>query len=126
MRGDGTHKLGLVDAVHISSICLRQRTPHARALVNLLAADAGCMVELPPREEQPAEDLYLTVANLAEKASTAVKDIALAMRDGFVSDNELRELRRDVAVIISQAQDVLTNSERNNRANQPRSVARVA
>ncbi len=126
LRGAAGFKLGLVDAGLISSIAVQHRTPHALAIVNAFATGAGRMVELPMRYDEPTEDLYSTVSGLVEQASTSLTDVTLAMRDGVVSDRELADIRRDIAVLISKGQDLLENCVRNNERNKPRSAVRAA
>lgn len=133
LRGEASHKLGLVDACHISSICIEQRTPHCRAYVNAVAAECGGFVELDPQQaggdgaQQPGEPhgverVRKDVAELLCDASESLRVITEGLRDGVMSDNELRAAERELAKVVEVVQDIDAELRRNNAESKPRAA----
>lgn len=69
LRGESSHKLGLVDACAISSMCIEDQTPHCRAYANAVAGECGGFVELEVRDDMRRQDLRIDLASMLKEAS---------------------------------------------------------
>lgn len=126
LRGEQSHKLGLVDACMISSRCIELNTPHCRAYVNAVAGECGGFVELEVRDNMRRQDVRSGVSMVVKEASDALAAVTVAMSDDKVSDNEMRSIERELSELVGQTQEVLRAARSVHASSKPASMRSVA
>jgi len=126
LRGESSHKLGLVDACMISSRCIELNTPHCRAYVNAVAGECGGFVELLVRDDMGASDLRTDVSRLVKESSDSLSAITDALGDGAISDNEKKRIERELSELIDMVQRVQRDVRAVHSASKPAAMRSVA
>jgi hypothetical protein len=126
LRGESTHKLGLVDACIISSRCIELGTQHCRAYVNAVAAECGGFVQLQVRDDMPRQDLRVDLAMMLKEASDTISVITAALADDRLSDNERRAAEREIGEMLESIQRVQQGIRSVHAASKPKAVRSAA
>jgi len=112
--GRGSAKFGLVDAVKVTQLYNDLR------ILNAFAAECGClvlpMVEL---EAGEADDVMLSMADMAREFSELVANAIQAKADNKVTANELARLKRDWAELVSHGQRFISGMSKQHEAGKP-------
>lgn len=123
---DPKFKMGEATAQMISDLAVAESWPHCHAYVTAVAANSGGFVSLPVLDAPIAkQDLRADMAAMLKECSDAVLALTRALADDVISDNELREIHREVGEMLSKGQEVLRGARANNEASKP-SALRVA
>lgn len=121
---DQKFKLGETTVQMISEMAIEEAWPNCFAYVNAVAANSGGFIALPVREQGALkQDLRADMAQLLKECSDAVLALTTALADDAVSDNELRDIQREVGELLSKSQDVLRGARENNAKTGIRAVA---
>jgi hypothetical protein len=126
LSGAPSHKMGADRAEQISDFCIEAKSEHCYAYVNALNASKGLMLALPVIDMAGKQDIRSGMASMLKECSDAVVALTKALADDTISDNELREVRREVLELFSVTQHVLNGAESNNAASKPAHVRAVA
>jgi hypothetical protein len=118
---DPKFKLGEATAQLINDLCIEEQSPHCYAYVNAVAAPVGGFIKLAmqPAGASVAPSLIGSTVDLVTGASQVLADVTAARADGDISDNERRQIERDVNAVISSMQSILRAVERDNEAGKP-------
>jgi hypothetical protein len=115
LSGAPSHKLGLMDAVRISDMCIEARTEHCHAFMNSLAGSCGGFIQL------PVVDMEST--NLEHKLTEAVREFAdvtistlEANADGVISDNDEKRIRKEIGEVRAALNHLELSVRRKNAA----------
>lgn len=119
LSGVPTHKMGADRAEQISDFCIEAKAENCYAYLNALNARGGRLLELPVVDMAGKQDIRSGMASMLKECSDAVVVLTNALADDTVSDNELREVRREVLELFSVTQHVLNGAESNNSASKP-------
>ncbi len=120
---DPKFKLGEATAQLINDLCIEEQSPNCYAYVNAVAAPAGGFVRL--RLDQgldcaaSAPSLIGSTVDLVTGASRVLADVTAARADGGISDNERKQIERDVTEVIRSMQCILRAVEQENEAGKP-------
>jgi hypothetical protein len=114
-----SHKMGVTRAEQISEFCIEAKSEHCYAYVNALNARSGRMLELPVIDMAGKQDIRSDMALMLKECSDAVVALTNALADDTISDNEMRDVRREVLELFSVTQKVLNGAESNNAASKP-------
>lgn len=126
LTGDGTAKLGLIDAESISMFALQMKMPNALAILNSMAANLGQMVlPLPQVMDLAGGDCMRGLAESAREFAELCADVTGSLSDGRVTDNELARIERSSAELIAALQGLNAAVSAANKASKP-GLARVA
>lgn len=99
VHGTGLAKLGLEDSAKITAMTGDLR------ILNAFAAQCGCMViQLP--DEAKEVNTFQQLANLAKEFADYVQTVSETIKDGRVSDNELKRTREELSHLIVAAQNI--------------------
>lgn len=99
------YKLGVADACVISDACIRANAPHAHAYANAVAVNCGGFVQLEVRDMAPA-NIHGDSAGLVKETADVVGAIAAAMADGAMSENDRKNVERELRELLEQIQRV--------------------
>lgn len=119
IAGAQTFKLGVVHASQISTMAIDAQSPHCYAFVNVIAGDAGRLVELPVREMSQKEDLRTDMAGLLKECSDAFQVLTTALADDKISDNERRSVEKELGELAEKLQSIHRGVRANNEASKP-------
>lgn len=118
LRGAEGFKLGQLDAEAISAMCIEADSPHCRMYATTIAGQAGAMLDLPVREM--GGNLQSKVADAVKEASDVLMSATAALADGVVSDNDLKDINRQIAEAMEVLQSVGVAAKASNRASKAR------
>lgn len=107
VRGVGTAKLGLVDAVKMSVVA------NDRRILNAFAYEMGCMVLVLPTNGRHV-NTFTQLGQLAREFGDYVEKLSAAVEDGKVTDNELARVREELAELVVAAQALEAEASRLN------------
>lgn len=99
VRGEGTAKFGLLDAV-LATVMTRDLR-----ILNAFAAEAGCVVLPMPQIPQDA-DTAIALAGVMRETADFCTAVAVSMEDGNVTQNELARIDLEVQELIARVQAV--------------------
>lgn len=127
LTGDGTAKLGLIDAESMSMFALQMKMPNALAILNSMAANLGQMVlPLPQVMDLAGGDCMRGLATSAREFAELCADVTGSLADdGRISDNEMARIERSSAELIAALQSLNAAVAAANKASKP-GLARVA
>ena len=117
--GSPSHKLGLLDAIAYSDMCIEAQSPHCYAFVNSVAGAAGRFIELPVRDMVGKQDLRNEAAAVMKEGTDVLIELNAALADEEISDNELRRIEKEVAEAEERLQAVLRGAQARNKAGKP-------
>lgn len=103
VRGTGSAKLGLDDAVMASVMA------DDRRILNAFAAECGCLVLQLPSSLNGDSTSLERVSQLAKEFSDLVATVTAAKADGMVTANELALIERDGAEMMRATQGLLAH-----------------
>lgn len=126
IAGDSKFKLGMRDALAISEMCIEAQSEGCYSFVNAIAGKAGHMVALPVRDMAPAQNMRADMAGMLKECSDAFGVITEALADERISDNEMRQISREMGELFGKAQEVLQQARARNEASKPASLRRAA
>jgi hypothetical protein len=119
LSGVPTHKLGVGRAELISELCIEVKSENCFAYVNTLNARSGKLLDLPVIDMVDKQDIRAGMARMLKECSDAVQVLTNALADDTISDNELRQIQREVLELLASGQDVLNAAKSNNAASKP-------
>jgi hypothetical protein len=119
LSGDPKFKMGVIDATAISAMCIEANSAHCNAYATAVAANCGGFVALEVREMGGKQDLRSDMAGMLKECTDAVVVLTAALADESISDNERREIERELADLFAKAQDVLQGTQARNVAGKP-------
>jgi hypothetical protein len=119
VAGEGTAKLGLVDAAKLT-----QRTGNL-AILNAFAAACSCMV-LPLPKRGVALDTLPQLADTAKEFSEFVAEVAASMNDNEVTGNELARIDVELGQMIGAAQALRATLAQIHEAGKPVPLRKAA
>lgn len=100
------HKMGLQDAEEIATMCHEARSAEAHALGTVFSFKAG-LLTLPVMEmgdERPC--LSRATAQAVHESADVLLAVTKSKADGNISDNDRREVRREIGQAVSALQAV--------------------
>ena len=119
VTGEGTAKLGLVDAAKLT-----QRTGNL-AVLNAFAAECNCMV-LPLPNHGVALDTLPQLADTAREFSEFVAEVATSISDNRVTGTELSRVDVELGQLIGAAQALRATLASMQEAGKPVPMRRAA
>jgi len=119
LSGAPTHKMGVVDASMISTLCMEVGSPFADLYATAVAVGSGGFIRLEVRSMPTKQDVRTDVAGLLKESSDVLAKLTEALVDERISDNERRELEREMAEVFSKAQDLVKGIVARNIASKP-------
>ena len=105
VRGTGTAKFGLEDAVNATMLTGDLR------ILNAFAAECECLVLRMPEALASDSNAMHRVATLAREFGDVVGTVSEAAADGAISANELARVRREWADLMSAGQALMSHLE---------------
>lgn len=114
VAGEGTAKLGLLDAAKITDLSGDLR------ILEAWAVNAGQMlVPLPPEFELGSGDCMLRLADSAKEFGELCREVASDLVDGKITDNELGRIDRECGGLIASVHALREALARRNLASKP-------
>lgn len=116
----GGHKMGLIDAEEIASMCREVGSPEAHALGTVLSFQAG-MLTLPVIDAG-GERLCLSraTAQAVHEAADVLLVVTRSKADGNISDNDKRDVLREIGETVAALQKVALALKSEHAADNPR------
>ena len=121
LRSAPGYKLGVLDAEEISCMCIEARSAHCHAYANAVASRCGGFVEL-PAQVLPLKALRACLADLVKEASDVLMSGTLGLADDDISDNDEKQISRELMELLSRIQDVQAGVRAAHQAGQRRVV----
>lgn len=122
---DPKFKLGESTANQIHEMCVAEQSPNCDAYATAVAASLGGYVKLEVTEEDGAkQDLREGVAQLMKETTDVLTRLTMALADEAISDNERKDIERELAEVIRKAQEIHRGVVARNEAGKP--LLRVA
>jgi hypothetical protein len=106
LAGSDAYKLGLQDAELITQLALEQHVENPLQVLNAFAANCGAVVVPLPGLLSGEGATFEDLAALAKEFAEFVLITSMALADGKVTGNELRDVDREMAELIGCAQRV--------------------
>lgn len=120
LRGAPGYKLGAEDAADMSAMCIELGTEHAMAYANVIAAHSGCMlVPLPVGMDPAADECMRALAATSRESAELIAEVATALADGQISDNEMIKVDRASGELMAAMQAMRRVMAERNRAGKP-------
>lgn len=119
VAGDGTAKLGLMDAQKIT-----QRSGDLRILQTFAANCGQMLVPLPAELDGRADDCMLRLADSVIAFGDLCREVGGDLADGKVSDNELLQIDQNCGALIARVHVLRESLQRRNLADKPGHIAR--
>lgn len=113
------HKMGLADAEEIATMCHEARSPEAHALGTVFSFRAG-MLSLPVVDMRAC--LSGTTANAVHEMADVLLAVTRSTADGNVSDNDRKNVLREVGETVAALQAVVASLEAKHAADNARSL----
>lgn len=95
-----SHKMGLADAEEIATMCREAGSAEAHALGTVFTFNAG-MLALPVAQPGAAKCLTKSSAIAVRECADVLMAVTLAKADNNVSDNDKRDVRREIAEAVA-------------------------
>lgn len=120
--GAPTHKLGAVDALTAARLCVEAGTPHCYDYPAYVAQECGG--EFLPRSScvDNGQSPVQRVTSMVREASDVTSTVIEAMGDGVISDNELKNIEREVAEAHEALNKLMQAARAVNAAGKPPEV----
>jgi hypothetical protein len=119
LSGAHTHKMGVVDASMISTLCMEVGSPFSDLYATTVAVTSGGFVRLEVRNMPGKQDLREDMSSLLKECSDVIVKLTEALADEKISDNERRSIEKELADVFTKAQDLLKGTEARNEASRP-------
>lgn len=122
LAGDGTAKLGVLDAEEITLMASEVGSPQALLGLQQLALNCGQLcVPLPAALNLASANCMQRISDAAQDFSAMVASVARSVADGTVTDNELRECDDKTAALVNSCNAVSQALRQINRQGKPAS-----
>lgn len=122
LAGAQGFKLGVVDACLISEACIAASSEHCHAYANAVAASCGGFVKLPVYEVAGVEALRTDLVAVVKEASDVLTSGTAGIADGHVSDNDYKEITRQLHELMEAAQRMTADLDAAHKAGKLRAV----
>lgn len=95
------------DAESLASFCVEVNAPHAAAWLLSVAAIYGAKVTLPDTLGVPGEDILQCLSHVVHETSDVTTAIVQGQKDGSLSPNDKRHIRKETLEAMEALQRVL-------------------
>lgn len=113
-------KLGIVHALQISTLAIEAKSAHCYAFVNVIAAPAGRMLELPVLDMPVGkQDLRDEAAGVVKEGTDVLIELNAALADEQISDNELKRIDKEIDEALAKLQELRRDAHARNKAGKP-------
>lgn len=119
LSGSRNHNLSALEVVRISELCIEAKSEHCYLYVNLVNGSAGKLLELPVRDMATKQDLRTDMAGLLKECSDTFQVLTSALADERISDNEMRDIGRELAEMAERLQAVQRGARERHEASKP-------
>lgn len=113
------YRLSLGDAELITQFAIEQRVDNPLEIINAMAASCGAVVVPLPGMYEGAGSTMEDLADAAKEFAEFVTAAATAAADGHVTENELREVQRELSHLIGKGQRVVASLDAIHRRGKP-------
>lgn len=126
LTGDGTAKLGVLDAEQITHFAQQVHAPNALAYINALCANVGGMyVPMPAALDLTSDDCLRGLGESAKEFAELCAIVSKSLADGSISDNELADIERASGELMASIQSLGVALSARNLAGKPASLRAV-
>jgi len=119
VKGEGTAKLGLMDAKKMSDLSGDLR------ILQAWAVDAGQLLIPLPCVDDPGDQCLAQLSRSAKEFSDLVAEVSTDLADGTISDNELARIEREAGELIANVHALMGAVRQRNQACKPLSQREV-
>jgi len=125
MSGDAKFKLGLLDSVMVSDLCIEAKSEHCHDFVNAIAASGGGFVRLPVLEMNAPVNLQRGMSDVIKEMSDVATATIAADADGVISDNDKAALDKEIAEARESLQKLEQSIHAKHEAGKPMALRAV-
>ncbi len=119
LSGAPTHKMGVIDACAISSMCMEVRSENCNMFATSVAGASGGFIALEVREMAGKQDLRADMVGLLKECTDVIQKLTEALADESISDNERKSIERELLDVTEKVQDILKGTRSRHAASQP-------
>lgn len=119
LKGYPNFKMGVIDACVISEACIAANSPHCHAYATAVASNCGGFIQLPVVEMREPVNVQRSLSTLVRELSDVTTATLTADADGVISDNDLKQVRREITEAYEALQKLDKDLEAKNAASKP-------